>query len=226
MDSCQLEKTVISRPITKTLLLVGSLLVASAPMAATLPFASTSESSAWKVATNVGGVDGQFSSFNTTDFQDAVATTLNRAGWIANNASGTNGSMGTWTFFDFRQTFDLTGYDPSTAVLKFQWAADDSGEGYDFRGTWVPKFSLNGGGLIPWGSGPTYSLGSEVTLDSGFVTGQNRIDFFVEGNGVTDGFQLVSVSLTAQPVPEPEVYSMLLAGLGLFGVIARRKKLA
>ena len=52
---------------------------------------------------------------------------------------------GDWTFFVFHQTFDLTGYDPTTADLQFQWAADDSGQGFADRGTWVPKYSLNGG---------------------------------------------------------------------------------
>lgn len=192
-------------------------------------FASTSDASQWQVATHVGGADGQFSSFNMTDFVSAVATP-SRPDWIANNSSGTNGPMETWTFFHFRQTFDLTGYDPNTAHLQFQWAADDSGEGFASRGTWVPKFSLNDGNLVPWGTGPTYSYGSTVDLTSGFVSGLNTINFYVEGNGVTDGFALKTIGFTAQlntnmtPVPEPETYAMLLAGLGLMGFVARRRK--
>lgn len=191
-------------------------------------FESTTNAAAWQVATNVGFPDGQFSSFPTTGFQTAVAIS-GRPGWIANNDTGTNGWMETWTFFNFRQTFDLSGYDASTTVLKFQWAADDSGEGFAYRGSWVPKFSLNGGALVPWGSGPTYDFGSIVTLDSGFVSGLNTIDFYVEGNGVTDGFALRTISITAQdavtaPIPEPETYAMMLAGLGLLGFMAKRRK--
>jgi hypothetical protein len=103
-------------------------------------FFSTSDASEWQVATNVGGTDGSFSSFPTTGFVTATAVTgrfTGTTGWIANNSTGSNG--GVFTFFVFRETFDLTGYNPTTADLQFQWAADDSGQGFADRGTWVPK---------------------------------------------------------------------------------------
>lgn len=192
-------------------------------------FYSTSTPSAWSVATNVGGTDGQLSSFNTSDFKPAVAVT-GRTDFIANNSSGTNGGMETWTFFVFRQTFDLTGYDAATADLKFQWAADDSGEGYASRGSWIPKFRLNGGGFInyPGSPTPTYSYSSMVDLFSGFVSGLNTIDFYVEGNGVTDGFALLTSSFTANesssnnPVPEPG--TIILFGMGMFGLAIYGKR--
>lgn len=167
------------------------------------------------MATNVGGVDGAFSSFPTNGFVSASTVsgrTTDGVGWIANNAAGSNG--GTWTFFVFRQSFDLTGYDPSTAQLSFQWAADDSGEGFANRGTWVPKYRLNGAALVPgqWAGGATYDFGLTTTVASGFVSGINTIDFFVEGNGTTDGFALRSLGLTAA-VPEPATWLTLLAGL-------------
>ncbi len=171
-------------------------------------FYSTSNASQWQVAVNVGGTDGSFSSFPTTGFVTATAVTgrfTGTTGWIANNSTGTNGPVGDWTFFVFRQTFDLTGYDPNTADLQFQWAADDSGQGFADRGTWVPKYSLNGGPLITgtWPGGDTYSFGPTVDLSSGFVPGLNVIEFYVEGNGVTDGFALNPISFTANAVPEP-----------------------
>lgn len=190
-------------------------------------FYSTTDTSHWQVATSVGGTDGLFSSFPASGFVGATAIS-GRPGWIANNSTGTNGGCPgcTWVFFVFRQSFDLTGFDPSTAHLQFQWAADDSGEGFAARGTWVPKFNLNGGGLVPWGSGPTYSFGPTVDLTSGFVAGLNVIDFYVEGNSVTDGFALSSVAFTADTVaaiPEPETYALQLAGLGLLGWRARQR---
>jgi len=42
--------------------------------------------------------------------------------------------------------------------------------------------------------------------------------------GVDAGFIVSSIaSVTVTPVPEPETYAMLLAGLGLVGFAARRK---
>lgn len=183
-----------------------------------LNFSPTTVPSSWQAATNVGGVDGDVASFPTTGFAPAVPIDA-RTGWIANNSTGTNGGLGDWTFFVFRQTFDLTGYIPSTANLQFQWAADDSGQVFATRGSWTPKYRLNGGALVPgtWPGGESYAFGPTTSITSGFVSGQNVLDFYVEGNGVTDGFALETVSFTAQTVPEPSTGTMLLVGLALLG---------
>lgn len=188
-------------------------------------FSSTPDPTHWLVATNLHGTDGSFSSFPTSGFVAATALSA-RPPWIANNSTGTNGSVGDWTFFVFRQTFDLTGYNPATADLMFQWAADDSGQGFASRGTWTPKYSLNGGSLIPgvWSGGDTYSFGPTTDISSGFVSGLNTLDFYVEGNGVTDGFALQTVSFTAQPVPEPESCVLLIVGLGSLAFFGRRRR--
>jgi len=159
---------------------------------------------------------------------DAPVTnrSTNGIGWIANNATGTNGGIGTWTFFVFQQTIDLSGYDPATANLQFTWAADDSGQGFAARGSWVPQYSLNGGALVAgtWAGGDTYSFGDVNTVDTGFHSGVNTISFYVEGNGVTDGVALNPVSFTATPVPEPASSSMLLCGLAVFAWAARSRR--
>lgn len=204
--------------------------------AAPLFYSTSDPVNHWFVSTNVAGVDGLGEAgFNTTNFIQAVTVNPPRGDglpYIADDPTGTHSWQ--WTYFVFRQTFDLTGYDPTTADLKFQWAADDSGEIYATRGSWIPQFRLNGGaftyypGSSPENRIPTYGYSSVVDLTSGFVSGLNTIDFYVEGNGMTDGFALGNVVFTADPAnPVPEPSTIFLLGAGLAGVafLRRRTKL-
>ncbi len=62
-----------------------------------------------------------------------------------------------------------------------------------------------------------------MIVDSDFVAGLNTIDFYVEGNGVSDGFALKTVSLTTA-VPEPSTVATLLAGLAMLALANRRRQ--
>jgi len=190
-------------------------------------FASTSDPSAWLVSHHVTGVDtGNDSSRFLTgaaDFAAAVSVT-GRADFIANNSAGTNGGVGAYTQFVFRQTFDLTGYDPTTVHLVFQWAADDTGQGFADRGSWLNRFRLNGSGFLGIDSGGYYDYDPNkvVDLSSGFVAGLNTIDFYVQGNGATDGFELRRLTATAelnQPGLPEGGSSLLLAMAGVGGLL-------
>ncbi|ELX09859.1 hypothetical protein containing PEP-CTERM anchor [Janthinobacterium sp. HH01] len=59
---------------------------------------------------------------------------------------------------------------------------------------------------------------TQVTSGSGNATYKPRINL--------DGYAHVTYTYETAPVPEPETYAMLLAGLGLMGVVARRRKSA
>lgn len=179
----------------------------------------------WFVSTTVSSIEGNSSNFGVNPFAQAVnLSTSGREHWVADVSSGSHGGVGNWTYFVFRQTFDLTGYDPATANLTIRWAADDSGEIFANRGSWIPSFSLNGGPMVNYlGSSlsnriPTYDYCDPQSITSGFVSGLNTIEFYVQGNGQTDGFALEVVSFTAVPGPGA------LALLGIVGATARRRR--
>ncbi len=102
-------------------------------------FYSTSDPTGhWYVSWKATGIDGNYdSSFKTAsaDFNQAVLANWRSDDFITNFSDGASDGISAriwnFTFFVFRQTFDLTGYDPATAILSFKWTADDSGHGGD-----------------------------------------------------------------------------------------------
>lgn len=196
-------------------------------------FASTSDVSGWSVSTHVTWIDtgNDPSRFLLApgDFAPALAV-IGRGDYIANNSTGTNGPIGCYTQFVFRQTFDLTGYDPTTVHLRFQWAADDTGQGVADRGSWLNRFTLNGSGFLGIDSGGYYDYDPNkiVDLTTGFVAGLNTIDFYVQGNGTTDGFELRRLVSTAEPgqpaVPEGgNGLMMVFVGVGALAMLRRMR---
>lgn len=80
---------------------------------------------------------------------------------------------------------------------------------------------------------PTFSISSEEALDiheSGILLANQEFNFNVGITGASYGFPegqptgSFGYTLTLTPVPEPETYAMLLAGLGLVGAAARRRR--
>lgn len=68
------------------------------------------------------------------------------------------------------------------------------------------------------------NIGGQVSF--GFLQSIQKGDYYLHivGNsvGATAGYS-GTISLTAVPVPEPETYAMFLAGLGIAGLVSRKK---
>jgi hypothetical protein len=88
------------------------------------------------------------------------------------------------------------------------------GNDYVYNGpTAIGNVSNNGNGFADW------TLG---TINLAGVAAGTTVLFHAVWTGASDGAE--SYFLVSAPIPEPETYAMMLAGLGLMGFVARRRK--
>ena len=133
--------------------------------------------------------------------------------WIGpNNDADVNGPVGSYTY---RTTFDLTGFDISTASITGGWSTDNNGL----------DILINGTSLGYTTDFAQFSTGfSAFSVGSGFVMGLNTLDFVVNNGGGPTALR-VELSGTADllAVPEPGTLALFaLAALGA-GLVRRRE---
>jgi hypothetical protein len=119
---------------------------------------------------------------------------------------------GTYTY---TLTFSLDGYKAATAALSGRFAADNEVLGITLNGS---ALASSGGGFRSW-------TGFNST-GVGFVDGLNTLSFrvsnFGQATGNPSGLR-VELGGTAA-VPEPQAWTMLIAGFGLVGAGMRRRR--
>ena len=139
--------------------------------------------------------------------------------YIWQTSSGTPGS----TTRTFRTTFMLgAGLDPLTALITGEWSTDNVG------------LNILINGVATGNTSPTFSFFTPFTINTGFVSGLNTLDFVVQDQGPPGALNVNNIQGTVRAlqgpsttVPEPTTVVLMgsgLAALGFFG--ARRKRAA
>lgn len=115
----------------------------------------------------------------------------------------------------YRLSFDLTGYDSSTAQVTGNFGTDNRG-----------IVLLNG---VDTGNfSNSFTVLQAFVINSGFVPGVNHLDFRVVDVGVVTAMRVDNIAGTANVsavVPEPESWALMIAGFGLIGFALRRRRL-
>lgn len=148
---------------------------------------------------NVQAVGAFADSWTHVETGEPLLVMLNNPAWLANDVNsqwvGTvdNGVTGIPEGnYTFRKTFDLAGWDETTAIVNMQLAVDNS----------VTDVLLNGVSLGITAAGFS-ALSGLVEINSGFVAGENTLDFVVNNAGPGDNPGGLNARLSAFAEPKP-----------------------
>jgi hypothetical protein len=134
--------------------------------------------------------------------------------WIAPDMINTVGSPGQYMY---RTTFDLTGCDPSTAQITGRWSADNTGV----------QILINGDDTGNWPTSSDFRVFDTFSVMSGFIAGENTLDFVVNNSGVDlnpTGLRVeMTGSATVNITPDAGSSLALLGGaFAMLGALGRK----
>lgn len=118
----------------------------------------------------------------------------------------------------FRTTFDLTGFDSTTAVINGLWGTDNQGIDILING-------ISTGNSLPGILSSNFNQLHSFQIDDGFLPGINTIDFIIQDNGSISAFR-TELSGTASIIPIPGALWLFLSGLAIVGTRRRVAKLS
>ena len=130
--------------------------------------------------------------------------------------------------YGYQTTFSLTSFEAATAVITGLWGGDNAYDG----------IYLNGN-LISGTIGPQLSTTNEFstlsnapyspfTISSGFQSGTNTLDFFIDNTGASASPTAFRAQLSGSyAVPEPSTVAVYAIGsLAVLGFVVRKKRIS
>lgn len=114
--------------------------------------------------------------------------------------------------YTYRLTFDLTGFDPTSASFSGRASADNGGELF-----------LNG---VSIGSVGSFTDWTNFASTANFIAGLNTLDFVASNAGGPTGARIEFGASDVQAVgvvPEPAAWALMLGGFGIAGAAMRRR---
>jgi hypothetical protein len=167
---------------------------------------------------------GTPASANSVLFQDVLFTTSVAGSVLTLSIDNALNAGGDWTDIEYLGAFGLKNLGSVTSVTSINpadvnWSVNElnangcEGGGQGFCFTAIPSPGIALANHMEW----------DITFAGGVLNGSlpHLKVQFLDANGNKEG-SLMSVDVPA--IPEPETYAMMLAGLGLLGFVARRRR--
>ena len=166
----------------------------------------------WLLSSKPGGATETIGS-NPFRFNCCYWADQSNAAWVSTVAGGSSSAGGNYVY-DLQ--INLTGLDPSSAVISGKYGSDNSGQ------VW-----LNGNApvLVQGSNFGSYPASPNFTISSGFVPGINTIHVQVTNEGNPTAFFVQFTSATANAaagVPEPGAMALTFGALAGLTFLRRR----